>query len=57
MLKEFLNRIDKSKANKVVLDADPHSHGFYSKHGFNVIGQLPSSLAGSTLTITELRIK
>ncbi len=54
---DFLQRIQNSKFERVILDADPNAEKFYNKLGFRVIGKLESSIKDRYLPIMELRIK
>jgi GNAT superfamily N-acetyltransferase len=40
----------------MVLDADPNAEAFYLKHGFDVIGQLESSIKGRYLPIMRRKL-
>jgi N-acetylglutamate synthase-like GNAT family acetyltransferase len=56
LMTDFLRRIKNSKFERVILDADPNAEQFYSKLGFQVIGQLKSAIKDRFLPIMELRL-
>ena len=56
MLSDFIKRVKKLHYKAVVLDADPNAEEFYKKNGFEVIGQLESSIKNRFLPIMELKL-
>ncbi len=56
LMTDFLQRIQKSKFKKVILDADPNVEKFYTKFGFKVIGKLETSIKNRFLPQMELKI-
>jgi len=57
LMSDFLQRIENSEFERVILDADPNAEQFYSKLGFRVIGKLKSSIKDRFLPIMELKLK
>ena len=57
LMTDFLERIKKTKTEKIILDADPNAEKFYEQIGFKVIGKLETSIKGRFLPIMELKIK
>ena len=57
LMSDFLQRIENSEFERVILDADPNAEKFYSKFGFRVIGKLKSSIKDRFLPIMELKLK
>ena len=57
LMSDFLERIKKTKSEKIILDADPNVEKFYEQIGFKVIGQLETSIKDRFLPIMELKIK
>lgn len=57
LLSDFMCRIEPSNYQKVILDADPNAEAFYKKHGFKVVGKLPSSIKDRFLPIMEKEIR
>jgi len=57
LLIDFLKRIEISGFDRVILDADPHAEEFYAKHGFQVVGQLESSIKNRFLPIMARDIR
>lgn len=55
LMNDFLQRIGQTQYERVVLDADPNAELFYKKLGFQVIGQLKSSIKDRYLPIMELK--
>lgn len=51
LLEDFLQRMAGTSYQQVVLDADPYAAPFYKRMGFDVIGQLPSSIKDRFLPI------
>ncbi|MEM8525729.1 MAG: GNAT family N-acetyltransferase [Bacteroidota bacterium] len=56
-LMNFIDRARNLNYETVTLDADPNAEYFYKKQGFQVVGQLASSIEGRFLPIMELKIK
>jgi len=57
LMNDFLNRIKDSQMQAVLLDSEPNAEKFYSKFGFNKIGELETSIKNRFLPIMELKIK
>lgn len=57
LMSDFLQRIESSDFERVIVDADPNAEKFYSKLGFHVIGKLSSSIKYRYLPIMELKIR
>jgi len=57
LMSDFLQRIKKTKIEKIILDADPNAEKFYKQIGFKTIGKLETSIKNRFLPIMELRIK
>lgn len=57
LIKDFLKRIKESTYERVLVDSDPNSEGFYWKMGFRVIGKLESSVKDRFLPIMEIQLK
>ena len=57
LMSDFLERVKKTKSEKIILDADPNVEKFYEHIGFKVIGQLETSIKDRFLPIMELKIK
>lgn len=55
LVKDFFGRIESTNYERVILDADPNAEQFYSKLGFQVIGQLKSSIKDRFLPIMEIK--
>ena len=53
LLHDFLKRAATEGFRRVTLNADPNAEGFYTRHGFIVVGQLPSSIPGRFLPIMK----
>ncbi len=56
LLEHFLERAKESGYQAVTLDADPNAEAFYRKQGFQVVGQLPSSIKNRFLPIMRLEL-
>ena len=57
LMTDFLKRVKRTKAEKIILDSDPNSEKFYTKIGFKMIGKLETSIRDRFLPIMELKIK
>ncbi|MGY0393114.1 GNAT family N-acetyltransferase [Bizionia sp. KMM 8389] len=57
LMTDFLQRIQKTKIEKIILDADPNAEKFYKQLGFKTIGKLETSIKNRFLPIMELKIK
>ncbi|BDS14446.1 GNAT family N-acetyltransferase [Aureispira anguillae] len=57
LMVDFLQRIRKTKFEKILLDADPNAEKFYEQFEFKTIGQLKTSIKNRFLPIMELKIK
>lgn len=56
LINDLLERLKETTCKRIVLDADPNAENFYSHMGFEVIGQLKSSIKDRSLPIMELKI-
>lgn len=56
LMSDFLKRIKKEEYKKVTLDADPNAESFYAAIGFQIVGQLKSSVKDRFLPIMEMEI-
>ena len=56
LVSDFLQRIEESEFESVVLDADPNAEKFYERFGFKTIGKLKSSIADRYLPVMEMKI-
>ncbi|GAA3790039.1 GNAT family N-acetyltransferase [Corallibacter vietnamensis] len=57
LMNDFIERIRKTRTEKIILDSDPNAENFYKKIGFKVIGKLETSIKNRFLPIMELKIK
>ena len=57
LMNDFIERIRKTRTEKIILDSDPNAENFYAKNGFKVVGKLKTSIEGRFLPIMELKIK
>lgn len=57
LMTDFLQRIQKTKFERIILEADPNAEKFYEQIGFKVIGKLKTSIKNRFLPIMEMRIK
>lgn len=57
LMDHFLLEIDKTRANKVVLNSEPNAELFYAKLGFVKTGQLETSIKDRFMPVMELNIK
>ena len=57
LMNDFIERIKKTRTERIILDSDPNAANFYEKIGFKVIGKLETSIEGRFLPIMELKIK
>jgi len=44
LLLDFLNRIQETNIEKIILDSEPNAEGFYSKMGFVKVGEFETSI-------------
>lgn len=56
LLTNFLQRVMNMGYGKVTLDADPFAKSFYARNGFEVVGQLQSTIKDRFLPIMELQL-
>ncbi|MGB1041082.1 MAG: GNAT family N-acetyltransferase [Flavobacteriales bacterium] len=56
LMNDFIERIRKTRTEKIILDSDPNAENFYAKNGFKVVGKLKTSIEGRFLPIMELKI-
>jgi GNAT superfamily N-acetyltransferase len=54
LMTDFLQRIRKTKFEKIILDADPNVEKFYEQIGFKVVGKLKTSIKNRFLPIMEM---
>lgn len=57
LIGDVLKRAENLGIQKMLVDSDPNSEGFYYKHGFRVIGKLKTSIKNRFLPIMEFRLK
>lgn len=57
LMNDFIERIRKTRTEKIILESDPNAENFYKKIGFKVIGKLETSIKNRFLPIMELKIK
>jgi ribosomal protein S18 acetylase RimI-like enzyme len=57
LMADLLQRIRKTKVERVILDSDPNAEKFYEKIGFKVIGKLETSIENRFLPKMEMKIK
>ncbi|MFD1615817.1 GNAT family N-acetyltransferase [Gelatiniphilus marinus] len=57
LMTDFLQRIRKTKFERIILDSDPNAEKFYEKIGFKIIGKLETSIENRFLPIMEMKIK
>lgn len=53
LLTDCMNRIKAAGYTSLRLDADPHAETFYAHYGFQVVGQLPTSIKDRFLPIMQ----
>ena len=56
LINDFIERIRKTRTEKIILDSDPNAENFYAKNGFKVVGKLKTSIEGRFLPIMELKV-
>lgn len=56
LMSDFLQRMQNTKFERIVLDADPNVEKFYEQIGFKVIGKLETSIKDRFLPIMEMKI-
>lgn len=56
LMNDFIERIRKTRTEKIILDSDPNAENFYAKNGFKVVGKLKTSIEGRFLPIMELKV-
>ena len=52
---DFFKRVEKTKFERIIVDADPNAEKFYSRLGFKVVGKLESSIENRYLPIMEMK--
>ncbi len=57
LLSDLIRRSQVKKINRVLVESDPNSEGFYFNYGFRVIGKFESSIKDRFLPIMELHLK
>lgn len=57
LMNDFIERIKKTKTERIILESDPNAANFYKKMGFKIIGKLETSIEGRFLPIMEFKIK
>lgn len=53
LMLDFLERVKREDCTSITLDSEPQAERFYAKFGFEVIGQLPTSIEGRYLPIMQ----
>jgi predicted N-acetyltransferase YhbS len=56
LMNDFLSRLQNTAATKVILDSEPNAECFYSKFGFEKVGQLETSIKDRYLPVMTLNI-
>ncbi|MCF8238670.1 MAG: GNAT family N-acetyltransferase [Saprospiraceae bacterium] len=54
LMTHFLRLMTEKQIHRILLHADPHAMRFYLQYGFDVIGQLPTSIPGRFLPTMSL---
>lgn len=57
LLEDVLERVGQRNYSWIILDSDPNAENFYKRFGFEVIGQLESSVKGRFLPIMKKRVQ
>ena len=56
LLLDFLNRIQETNIEKIILDSEPNAEGFYSKMGFVKVGEFETSIKKPFMPIMEMEV-
>lgn len=56
LLLDFLNRIQETNIEKIILDSEPNAEGFYSKMGFVKVGEFETSIKNRFMPIMEMEV-
>jgi len=56
LMNDFILKIKKSEAQRILLDADPNAQKFYESFGFVKIGEIRTSIKDRFLPIMELKL-
>jgi len=56
LMNDFILKIKKSEAQRILLDADPNAQKFYESFGFVKIGEIETSIKDRFLPIMELKL-
>lgn len=56
LMNDFILKIKKSEAQRIILDADPNAQKFYESFGFVKIGEIGTSIKDRFLPIMELKL-
>ncbi len=56
LMNDFILKIKKSEAQRIILDADPNAQKFYESFGFVKIGEIRTSIKDRFLPIMELKL-
>ena len=56
LMNDFILKIKKSEAKRIILDADPNAQKFYESFGFLKIGEIETSIKDRFLPIMELKL-
>lgn len=56
LMNDFILKIKKSEAQRIILDADPNVQKFYESFGFVKIGEIETSIKDRFLPIMELKL-
>lgn len=57
LMDDFLMRVGKTAAKKVILESEPNAEAFYAKFGFVTTGRVATSIKNRYLPVMELNIK
>lgn len=57
LMSDFLERLQQTRFERILLDADPNAEEFYAHLGFKVIGKLETSIKNRFLPIMERRVR
>lgn len=55
LMNDFILKIKKGQAKRIILDADPNAQQFYESFGFTKIGKIETSIKNRFLPVMELR--
>ena len=53
LMDDFLKRVKEENYKIITLDADPNATNFYTKYGFETVGEIPTSIEGRFLPVME----